>query len=93
MIMENLKQTNYRILFEIKDQPLCIPFGSYNDYTLLGENELKEFIIYLIGRCINAQSFMDNNEKSLFIKNIHLQKTDEDITIFSLVNRSIQIYP
>ena len=91
--MEIIEHTNYRIDFEIKEQPLWIPFGSYNDYTLLPKKELEDFVIYMLKKCIKATYFMRNDEKALFVKNIHLYKNDEKIAIYSIEGRSIQLYP
>lgn len=91
--MENIEHTNYRIYFEIKGQSLWIPFGSYNDYTLLPKKELEDFIIYMLRRCIKAKAFMNDDEKVLFVKNIHLYNEKEKYAIYSIENTSVQIYP
>lgn len=91
--MEMIEHTNYKIVFEIKGEPLCIQFGSYNDYTLIPKKELEEFIIYLLKKCINATAFMKDNERALFVKNVYLYKNDEKIAIYSIEGRSIQLYP
>lgn len=91
--MENMEQNNYRIDFIIKEEPLHIPFGSYNNYALLADKELEDFVIYLIKKCVNAKALMDDNECALFAKNIHLYKNDEKCAICSIEERSIQVYP
>ncbi|MBQ8520223.1 MAG: hypothetical protein IJ456_02335 [Bacteroides sp.] len=88
-----MEHINYKIQFEIKGRPLWIPFGSYTDYTILDKEELKEFIFYLIKRCINSKAFMNGDEDSLFVKNIHLYKEGNKFAICSIEERSVQIYP
>ena len=91
--MKNIKPTNYRIIFKIKEQPLCIPFGNYNDYTLLPKKGREDFIIYMLKRCIKAKAFMNDDEETLFANNIHVLKEDKKYAIYSLENTSVQIYP
>lgn len=88
-----MEQDNYRIDFEIKGEPLCIPFGSYNDYTLIPKKELEDFVIYMIEKCIRVKAFMTDDEKFLLIKNIHLYKKGKQYAICSIENSGIQIYP
>lgn len=88
-----MQQNNYKIDFKIKEEPLHITFGSYNNYALLADKELEDFVIYLIRKCINTRALMDNHESALFAKNIRLYKNGEKSPICSIEERSIQVYP
>ncbi len=90
--LEQIKHYNYEITFEIKGMPLNIIFKNYIDYSISGSQDIEEFIIYLIRRCINVQAFMDENDNSLFAHNIKLWNIDEK-TILYCIERSLQLHP
>ena len=90
--MKYIQQYNYEITFEIKGMPLNIIFKNYIDYSISGSQDIEEFIIYLIRRCINVQAFMDENDNSLFARNIKLWNVDKKTILYS-IERSVQLHP
>ena len=47
----------------------------------------------MLRRCIKAKAFMNDDEKVLFVKNIHLYNEKEIYAIYSNDNTSVQKYP
>jgi len=90
--MKHIQQYNYEITFEIKGMPLNIIFKNYIDYSIPESQDIEEFIIYLISRCINVQAFMDENDNSLFARNIKLWNVDKKTILYS-IERSVQLHP
>lgn len=90
--MKYIQQYNYEITFEIKGMPLNIIFKNYIDYSIPESQDIEEFIIYLIRRCINVQAFMDENDNSLFARNIKLWNVDKKTILYS-IERSVQLHP